>query len=165
MIETSIKWAAAFIVGVILQSTVIPVIAIFGVQPDLPVIVLFFMCLRHGVLPGVYIGFFLGLGLDLYSPTLLGQQALAKTIIGFFIGLFNEKVMRTDPVLKVVILTLTFLIHDAVFAGTELIKHGSSIMRIFPELLLYTLPRTIYSIVVIFLIHLWNNTILPNLRR
>jgi len=165
MIEKAIKWIAAFIISVILQSTFIPVIAIFGIQPDLPMIVLFFMCLRHGVLPGVYVGFILGVSLDLYSPALLGQHALAKTVIGFFMGLFNEKVMRTDPILKVVILAVTFLIHDTLFAGAELLKHGSSVIQIFPELLLYTLPRTVYSIVFIFLIHLWNTTILPNLRR
>ena len=64
--ETILKWLAAFIVCLILQTTLIPSIAIFSIQPDLIIMVFAFMCLKHGIMPGIYIGFFLGLGLDLY---------------------------------------------------------------------------------------------------
>lgn len=165
MIETPLKWLVAVVVCLVLQSTLVPAIAIFGVQPDLLIVVFFFLCLRHGVLPGIYIGFFLGISLDLYSPALLGQNALAKTVIGFFMGLFNERVMRTDPILKIIILAVSFIIHDTIFAGAELLKHGTSLVQIFPELFLFTLPRTVYSIMIVFLVHFWNSAIQPNLRR
>ena len=146
--ETILKWFIAIIVCLILQTTLIPSIAIFGVQPDLLIIVLAFMCLKHGVMPGIYVGFFLGLGLDLYSPALLGQNALAKTIIGFFLGLFNEKVMRTDPIVKIIILLVSFFIHDILFFGVELLKNDNSLLPIIPGLFTRTLPRAIYSTVL-----------------
>ena len=163
--ETLVKWFIAFIVCLILQTTLIPSIALFGVQPDLLIIVLAFMCLKHGVMPGIYIGFFLGLGLDLYSPVLLGQNALAKTVIGFFLGLFNEKVMRTDPIVKIIILLISFFIHDILFFGTELLKNDTSLISILPELFTRTLPRAIYSTVLALIIIFWNTTIKPNLKR
>lgn len=165
MRETVLKWFAAFIVCLILQTTLIPSMAIFGIQPDLPIIVLAFMCLKHGVMPGIYIGFFLGLCLDLYAPALLGQNALANTVIGFFLGLFNEKVMRTDPLMKIIILVVCFFIHDILFFGAELLKNDSSLLSLIPELFTRTLPRAIYSTVLALLIIFWNTNIKPNLKR
>lgn len=163
--ETILKWLGAFIICLILQTTLVPAVAIFGIQPDLIVMVLAFMCMQHGIMPGIYIGFFLGLGLDLYSPSLLGQNALAKTVIGFFLGLFNEKVMRTDPIMKIIILLIGFFIHDIIFFGAELLKNGNSLIPLIPELFTRTLPRAVYTIVVTFIVILWNTTIKPNLKR
>ena len=163
--ETILKWLAAFVVCLILQTTLVPSIAIFGIQPDLIIMVFAFMCLGHGVMPGIFIGFFLGLSLDFYSPSLLGQNALAKTVIGFFMGLFNEKVMRTDPIIKIIILLISFFIHDIIFFGAELLKNGNSIIPLIPELFTRTLPRAVYTIVVTFIVILWNTTIKPNLKR
>ena len=165
MIETTLKWVAVFVGCLILQTTLIPVLAVYGVQPDLIIVALFFLCLKYGVLPGIYTGFLLGLSLDLYSPLMLGQHALAKTVIGFFMGLFNEKMMKIDPVVKVIILAVGFIIHDVLFSGAELLKHGNSLVTLFPELFTNTLPRTVYTILVIFIIQFWNNTIKPNLKR
>ncbi len=117
------------------------------------------------MIPGVYVGFILGLGMDLYSPAMLGQNAFAKTVIGFFMGLFNEKVMRTDPVLKVVILVVSFLIHDIIFFGVELLKNGSSLISLFPDIFTETLPRTVYTVLLVLLVQIWNATIRPNLKR
>ncbi len=165
MIETPLKWFAVFVVCLILQTTLVPMLAVYGAQPDLIIVVLFFLCLKHGVLPGVYTGFFLGLSLDLYSPLMLGQHALAKTVIGFFMGLFNEKMMRIDPLVKVIILAVGLIVHDILFSGAELLKHGNSLVALFPELFTYTLPRIVYTILLIFIIQFWNNTIQPNLKR
>lgn len=165
MIEITLKWFAAIIVCLILQTTLIHSIAIFGVQPDLLIIVLFFMCLKHGVMPGIYVGFFLGLGLDLYSPALLGQNALAMTAIGFFMGFFNEKVMRTDPIMKIVILAISFFIHDTILLGVELLKNDSSLIHLIPEFIIHTLPRAVYTTILAFLINMWNTSIKPNLKR
>lgn len=163
--ETLLRWFCAVILCLILQTTLVPSIAIFGVQPDLLIIVLAFMCLKHGVMPGIYVGFFLGLVLDLYSPALLGQNALSKTVIGFFLGLFNEKVMRTDPLVKIIILLVSFFIHDILFFGVELLKNDNSLLPIIPELFTRTLPRAIYSTVLAFIVILWNTAIKPNLKR
>ena len=163
--ETIFKWFAAFIVCLILQTTLIPSMAIFGIQPDLLIIVLAFMCLKHGVIPGIYIGFFLGLSLDIYAPVLLGQNALALTVTGFFLGLFNEKVMRADPLMKIIILIISFFIHDILFFGTELLKNNNSLLSLIPALFTRTLPRAIYSIVLSLIIIFWNTIIKPNLKR
>lgn len=153
---TTVKWVIGLIVCLVLQTTLVPSMAIFGIQPDLLLILLFLLAVRYGVMPGIYAGFLLGLGLDLYSPSLLGQNALAATIMGFFAGLFNEKVMRTDPIMKVVILVACLLLHDAVFAVVEVVKTDSSLGSLFLELIARSIPRAAYSTAVAFLIYAWS---------
>lgn len=153
-IET-LKWFVIFIVALAAQASLVPVIAIAGIEPDLPFLALFLLSLKWGVMAGVYVGFFLGLALDLYSPSILGQAALSKTLIGFFAGLFNQKVMRTDPLLKVALLLIAFLVHDLAFGAVELIKNGHSLTTLFPMILTETLGRAIYTTFFMGLTFVW----------
>ncbi len=164
MIETTLKWFAVTVCCLILQTSLVSSISIFSIKPDLLIIVLFFMCIKHGVMPGIYVGFILGLGLDVFTPDHLGQNALAKTITGFFIGFFNEKIMRIDPFFKIIILLISFIIHDTIFLGIDLLKNNNSLTLLLPALITRTFPRAIYSIVVVFLIYIWDSIIKPNIK-
>jgi rod shape-determining protein MreD len=164
MIPGPVKWFIAFLVALILQSSFVPTISLGNVKPDLLVIVLFFFSLRYGVMPGIFVGFFLGLGQDLFSPSLLGQNALAKTLTGAFIGLFNERVMRTDPLIKTVLLIVVFVAHDAVFLAVQMVKLGSSPGSLFSGLFFQTLPRALYSVAVAALFYLWEMIPKPTVR-
>ncbi len=165
MIETALKWFTTIVCCLILQTTLVPLIAIYGAEPDLLILALFFMGQKHGVLPGLYVGFFLGLGMDLYSPVMLGQNALAKTVTGFFAGLFNEKVMRADMIMKIIILALCLLIHDLIFSAVELLKNGNSLMHLFAGIFSSIFPRVIYTVILAFVVQFVNDTIRPNLKR
>ncbi|MBD3392972.1 MAG: rod shape-determining protein MreD [Chitinivibrionales bacterium] len=165
MIGTALKWIAAFVLCLVLQTTLMPVVAVGGIAPDLIVVVLFFLAIRAGVMPGLYAGFLIGLGQDLYSPSLLGQSALAKTITGFFIGLFNEKVMRTDPVMKLILLVLSFMVHDTVFTVVTVIKTDASFPLVFSELFTRTLPRALYSVLIAAIVYAYDYFVKPGLNR
>jgi len=139
-------WFALFVASLVLQTVVIPVIAVGGVMPDLCIIVLFAFAIKWGMMPGIWVGFFFGLSQDLYSPSIIGQNALAATIIGLFIGLFNERVMRTGPLAKVVVLLVAIIIHDAVFNVVTLLSGDGGAGFLFTTLLVKTLPRALYTV-------------------
>lgn len=165
MITKIWKWTGLFLLCFILQSTLVPHIKLFGVQPDLILLVLFLLSTKAGVMPGVYIGFLLGLGQDLFSPEILGQNALAKTIVGFIAGLFNEKVIRLDPVLQAVLLLMMFAVNDVVMMTVQIVKMGGQMDLVAGELLTATLPRAMYSLLFAILPFVWDNVIQPATRR
>lgn len=146
MISTFIKWLGLFAAMYLLQSTVVTQISIAGVQPDLLMLVLFFCAIKTEAIPAVFAGFFIGLAQDFYSPEILGQNALAKTIAGFFTGLFNEKVMRLDPLFQILLLALMFVLHDVAYFTIQIVKTGVSFEAIGMELLTSTLPRMLYTL-------------------
>lgn len=146
MIKTVIKWIAIFFLVFVLQTTLIPAISIYGIKPDLLLLVLFMLAVKTGIMPALYVGFFLGLAQDIYSPVILGQNALSKTLAGFFAGLFNEKVMRLDPLFQAVLLVMTIILGDTVFLLVQLAKSGGTVQLFGMELLTSSLPRAIYSL-------------------
>lgn len=165
MIKSILKWVALFISAFILQSTLVPSLSIMGIKPDLLVLVLFMMAIKTGIMPAIYVGFVIGLAQDIYSPSILGQCALAKTIAGFFASLFNEKIMRLDPVFLVVILIFTFFINDIAIFAVQLVKTGSTIGSFAPELLMSTLPRSLYTLLFAIIPILWEQFSVVKIRR
>ncbi len=165
MMSEVAKWLIAFMVSLILQTSFVPVISIAGIKPDLLIVVLFFFSIKYGVIPGVFVGFVLGLGQDLYSPSLLGQNAFAKTVTAAFIGLFNERVMRTDPLIKTVLLLVVFIFHDAIFLIVQVVTIGDPVSTVFSGLFFHTVPRALYSIAVAALFYVWDMLPKPTVRR
>ncbi|HUI91676.1 MAG TPA: rod shape-determining protein MreD [Chitinivibrionales bacterium] len=165
MIPDPVKWLIAFLAALVLQTSFVPAISLGNATPDLLLIVLFFFSLKYGVMPGIFVGFFLGLGQDLYSPSLLGQNALVKTLTGAFIGLFNERVMRTDPLVKTVLLIVVFIVHDALFMAVQVLKLHDSLGSLFSGLFFRTLPRALYSVAVAALFYLWEMIPKPSVRK
>lgn len=165
MIGTFLKWLGGIALCLILQTTFMRVIAVAGIAPDLLILVLFLMGVRNGIMPSIYTGFLIGLGQDLYSPSILGQHALSMTITGFFAGLFHEKVMRTDPIMKLVIMLVGFLLHDTVFTIVTIVKITAGGGLFVREIFFHTLPRALYSIIFASLVYLYNYFVKPSLHR
>ncbi|MBD3322597.1 MAG: rod shape-determining protein MreD [Chitinivibrionales bacterium] len=161
MMSTVLKWIAVFISCLVLQSTLMNAVSILGITPDVTVIALFLLAINHGSLAGLYAGFLLGLSQDLYSPSILGQQALAKTLVGAATGLFNVKVMRTDPLLRMFLLLLAFIFHDSIFLIASVIKNSSSLSLLGKELITETIPRSLYSMLLLLLLYAWSYFVAP----
>jgi rod shape-determining protein MreD len=154
---TWLKWAAFFVVCFLLQSTVVPSIAILGVKPDFVILVLFIFAVKTNELPATWAGFILGLAQDIYAPGALGLNALAKTVAGFFAGLFNEKTVRIDPIYQGVALLLMFVLNDSIYMTVQAVQTHGSFGKILLELFTGTLPRALYTLVFAALPFIWEN--------
>jgi rod shape-determining protein MreD len=145
MIST-LRWTGLFILVFILQTTLIPVITAFGVRPDLLIVTLFFLAVKKGGSAAVFTGFLIGLAQDFYSPQILGQNALAKSVVGYFAGIFNEKVMRLDPFIQLVLLFTSFIIHDTIYYTVEMVQNGTPLQTVGTRLITTTMLRAVYSL-------------------
>jgi rod shape-determining protein MreD len=85
-------------IAVVLNSTVLRVIAIGGVTPDLVLILLVFLAVRRGSMSGQVAGFTIGVVEDLASLAPLGFHALLRTLLGFAAGRLHGYLFL-DPVL------------------------------------------------------------------
>lgn len=160
-----LKWIFTFSFCMVLQSTIMQEIAIGGIMPDLIIISLFLLSIKHGQLAGIYTGFIVGLFMDVYSPSLLGQNALSLTILGFLFGFFDEKVMRVDSIMKIFLLIIGLFLHDSIFVGVRLVHNSEPAQYLVKELLTRTFPRAFYTTMVLLLVYSWSAFIKPNFRR
>jgi rod shape-determining protein MreD len=104
-----------FIPIAVIQLTLVPLISINSIAPDLVVILLVFITLKNGQLYGTIMGFVFGLLFDLMSGGLLGSAMFAKTLAGFIAGYFyNEsKIIENTNTVKIVFIVLIIAIIDS----------------------------------------------------
>ena len=74
------------ICAVVLQTTLVPSLSIFGQRPDLVVILAVIAGAFEGSRWGSITGFLAGLAVDLYHPPTMGAGAMAGTLAGYLGG-------------------------------------------------------------------------------
>jgi rod shape-determining protein MreD len=83
----NIIWTVLFaFIAAILQSTLLPHIALYRAVPDLALGIVVYSAYINGTMTGQLSGFFSGLLLDCLSSAPLGMNALIRTLIGALAG-------------------------------------------------------------------------------
>ncbi len=139
-----LKSMSFLVLALILQQTLVQIIAIGSIKPDLMMVVLVAVSMRYGSVVGVFSGLTIGLIQDVYTIEALGANAMAKCLVGYFTGLLDEKVIKVMPATKVLFLAVAFIVHDTVY-GLAAGFHGS---MFFQALLNKTVPSGIYTLLV-----------------
>jgi rod shape-determining protein MreD len=102
-------WAALAVMTLVIQATLLPLIAINGIRPDLLLIIVVSSALLLGREQGVGLGFFAGLLQDLASGNIFGLNVLSKMITGLLAGVMERKVFKEKvllPLLAVALATI-----------------------------------------------------------
>jgi rod shape-determining protein MreD len=99
----------------LIQSTVMPHLTLWGVKPDLMVLVVISWSLLRGAREGIVWGFIGGLCLDLFSGAPFGLSALALLIVSFFSGLGEATIFRTHIILPLATMFFASLVYDLIF--------------------------------------------------
>lgn len=102
-------WGLVVLLALVLQATIVPLISIRGVRPDLLLIIVVSSGLLLGKAQGVGMGFFAGLLQDLASGNIFGLNTLSKLATGYFAGSLERKVFKENillPVLAIVVATV-----------------------------------------------------------
>lgn len=96
--------------AVLLQTTVLEFVAVFGVKPDLQLILVVFLALRRGSMSGQIAGFVGGLLEDVVTLSPLGFHAIVKALVGFCAGLPYGLIRASALVVPVLLVTGAALI-------------------------------------------------------
>lgn len=150
----SMAW---LLLALVLQQTLIRLFAVQAARPDLILVVLVAVALRHGSLYGLYGGLFIGLIQDVYAIDTLGANALAKCLTGYAIGLLDERMVKIMPATKVMLLGCGFVIHDLIYTWAAGLT-GTAYLH---ALLRMSLPSLVYTLLVAALVY----SFLPNRSR
>jgi rod shape-determining protein MreD len=98
-----------------LQTTVMPHLVIWGVFPDLPLLVVASWGLLQGPREGVIWGFVVGVAVDLFSGAPFGAATLGLLAVGFLAGLAGTTVFRGRAALPLLTVFLGTIIHNLIF--------------------------------------------------
>ena len=102
--------------ALLLQASWINSLAIYGIAPDIVIIILVFIAFTRGQIEATILGFISGLFIDIYDPgTRLGVNALANSLVGFFAGYSRVSIAAEALQAQAAILFVATLLHDVIF--------------------------------------------------
>ncbi len=131
--------------ALIAQSTFLKLVAIGSIQPDLVLLVLFYIALREGSYGATIAGFCTGLIQDVYSPETLGLNALCKSLVGFGLGYCRRGIFVESLTARAFILFMAVLAHDMI---RFLVSLWPEVGRAFGSLMSSGLPAALYTALV-----------------
>jgi rod shape-determining protein MreD len=145
-----------FIPLLIIQTTVIPLFAVYNAIPDLILILLVFYAVSYGQIFGTVLGFIFGFLFDLITGSLIGSAMLSKTMSGFIAGYFSNENKRDIYLRSYFFSLIVFLcaVIDSIvysfFSSAELQKNF--LLLFFEQGLLPGLYTAVISMIVFILL-------------
>ena len=83
-----------FFIVLLLQTTVVNLISINYIVPDLILILLVFYTIKNNQTYGMVLGFIFGFLFDIITGSLVGSSVISKTMCGFTAGYFSNENKR-----------------------------------------------------------------------
>ena len=120
----------------LIQTTIVPLLAIDTVLPDLILILLVYYSIKEGQIYGSVLGFIYGFLIDIITGTTLGSAMIAKTLAGFTAGYFSSENKKDQYLISynfALIVLLSSLIDSTVNAFFSSINFSANIFLIFFE--------------------------------
>jgi len=139
------KYFLMFVFLGLLQTTLIPLLSIKDIYPDLLLVGVIIAGIRHGSTPAILAGCLVGFAQDAAVTQLYGLSALAKSAAGFVAGYFSrEKVKYSFQVMLSVVAATALtnsIVYQFVFYFNANLGLGLTFFR-------YILPHFIYTVIV-----------------
>ncbi|KAF0207434.1 MAG: rod shape-determining protein [Actinobacteria bacterium] len=143
----------AIAIAVLLQVAVAPHIALLGVVPSFPLLVVITLAFFDGAAPGAVAGFACGLMLDLLGSGPIGAWALVLSVVGYMTGMLEANVFAEGWLLPVTVALIAGLVAEFSYLVVMLVL-GLEI-NFWSTLWQVVLPGGVYNSVLALLLYPW----------
>jgi rod shape-determining protein MreD len=107
----------AIVLALALQTTIARFVVSGTVAVDLVLVVVVYVALSSGSVPGLVTGTVAGLIQDSLSTGVIGIGGLAKSIVGFIAGIVGTQLNIAEPVARFVVFFTATVVHQAITIG------------------------------------------------
>ena len=148
-----INWifAAILMVAYVLETTLMQGLAIFGVVPDLVLVVLIACSINRGKEVALIMGFVVGIAVDLLGGGGFGGDALKYLISACAAGLLGSTFLGKNPVTAVVICAIICASFGVIGSS---IRFATGLDREFVSAILkYAVINTVYCSIIEFFVY------------
>jgi len=141
LIITSLIYASC-----LFQSTVLEYIEIYGIRPNLLLIVAISVALIRSDLEAAFMGLACGLGMDILIGRALGWYGLCFFLVNFVIGRINSKLYRENPLIpSFFVFVSTLTIETLYYLITYFLKGYEDFVFILTKIIL---PECLYNAIL-----------------
>jgi len=140
----------ASFIFLLMQMLLAPKIAIGQIAPDFSLLLVAYLAINRGAIPGSVSGFLVGFVQDLYNPELLGLNALTKSIVGYGLGVAGSKGEPGSVPFLAALLAVAAAANDFLYL---LFYTDMNVGRFFVVFFAVALPSAIYTAIVGVVVH------------
>lgn len=142
--------AGAVVFAFILQVSVLPQFKLFGVTPDLILVIAVVVAVQDGPIEGALVGFFGGLLQDVASLQVMGVGAFSKALAAFMAGMLKDIFMTYSILLPVLLVFMASLFEQSLhqFALAVLGQDQLPPFRVVP-----VLAASLYDVLAVFVFY------------
>lgn len=143
--------AVFIIICFLLQSTLFSQFGVGGIVPNLLIIVTASLSFLQGKRPGLFIGFFCGLLVDLFFGSIVGFYALIYMWIGYINGMFKKIIFPEDVKLPLLLIVGSDFFYNLICYILQFLLKGK--FDFFFYLLHIIIPEVVYTTVLAFILY------------
>ena len=130
----------------ILQTSVFELIKLAGITPNILLILISSVAVMRGQKPGMIVGFFCGLLMDIFYGSTIGGFAFLYMVFGFVDGFFNRIYYSDDNILPLVLIGVNDLIYGFImYILCGLLQNHLQIIYYLKNIIL---PEMVYTVAV-----------------
>lgn len=135
----------------LLQTAVFPMLTIYGIIPDIMIIVVVAIAYSGGRIQGMLCGVVSGLFLDFSLGSVLGLNALVYMLIGCFTGYVNKIYSPREYSIPLVMIGGFEFTYGVLYYFCNFFMRGRFNMGFY--MLRYTLPTVVYTLLVAVILY------------
>lgn len=117
---------AALVVALLLQTTIAGMSLEGGSLVNFVLIAVVYLALALGAMTGLLAGVAGGLAQDAIAGSVLGIGGLAKTIVGFLVGVLGAQFIVSQPIPRFVMFVGATFLHEVCFQGLHSLVEGQT---------------------------------------
>jgi len=145
-----VKYLLLFLSLLLLQTTLLPLMSIGGLVPDIVLIGVIILGIRQGAVAAILAGCLAGFAEDAFVTRLFGLSSLANAFAGFVAGYFSREKVKYNLQVTLGVVLATALVHDVIYFFIYTL--GTSV-GFFRMLLRYVVPTSFYTLILAFIVH------------
>ena len=130
------------------QTTLLDLFSVYGVRPDLALILTVYCAIILEEHPGIAVAFTIGFLQDCLSGGLLGVNTLSKSLIGFAFANLKTKLVLEGPVPVGTFLAIASIFDGLIYYLTSLVLFQQAPLdQFFPTLLIFALYNALVGVI------------------
>ncbi|MGQ9818491.1 MAG: rod shape-determining protein MreD [Candidatus Kapaibacteriales bacterium] len=123
-------------------------ISLWGVTPNLLLLLLTWICLAEGPFYGLFAGFIIGIFFDFVSMNVIGINALANTVVAYIVGFFYKEnelmnIVRSNKIFLIIL--IASITHSFIYYLILINVHQEGFLFLFFK---YSFGTTFYTMLI-----------------
>lgn len=103
------------LISFILQTAIFPYLAIFGVEPNIALLVVLSIAIYKGRFYGAFLGLVIGIIQDILFSPVIGVNSFILFLAGYFVGLIENKVIKDNLFIPVILSLLGTIYYNFIY--------------------------------------------------